>query len=494
MLFVVQHCQKGFTSSFLGMAGPYLYRSYHVPAPQVQIYSSVTGLPWVLKPIIGLVSDVLPVAGYKKSPYMLMTSLCCTVACLLMGLAPQPKLAVSAVVVCLFITNLQFSTCDLLSEAKYAEKIRERPTHGPALLTYVWFGMQAGTLFATFISGPVIHHYGPKVPYTVGAVPALAVLIPLALGFMEEKWCSPDKAREIRKHYYQQREACALCFLMLGSGLALAFFGLYSGDPLINCIVAISVAVVVLMGFSLVLSPVIAKFNAFSLIQGALTLSTSGASFYFYTDGPDEYEDGPHFTEFFYNSVMGTLGSVVSLVGIFCYQRYMSSWKYRNLLITTNIVASLLSCLDIMMFARLNRKLHISDEVLVLGASTLETLIFQWQWMPQVVILSYLCPKGMEATMYALLAGCANLGSAVSANCGALLLQILGCRPSGVVGESEQFKNLWIAASISTVLPLVAVLVLYRLIPDARQNERLVSDEDCDATSGSLWRKWFHRE
>eukprot|EP00959_Pyramimonas_sp_CCMP1952_P448666 9394886-Pyramimonas_sp.AAC.1 len=64
-----------------------------------------------------------------------------------------------------------------------------------------------------------------------------------------------------------------------------------------------------LVSFTVVLTPVIAKFNAFSLIQTALGVSTSGASFYFYTDTPAMYPEGPHFSEFFYNSVMGTAGS-----------------------------------------------------------------------------------------------------------------------------------------------------------------------------------------
>eukprot|EP00959_Pyramimonas_sp_CCMP1952_P431962 9046278-Pyramimonas_sp.AAC.1 len=62
------------------------------------------------------------------------------------------------------------------------------------------------------------------------------------------------------------------------------------------------------------------------------------------------------------------------------------------------------------MFARVNVWLGIPDKALVLGLSTFEEILEQWQWMPQVVILAKLCPKGMEATMYALLAGCHNLG------------------------------------------------------------------------------------
>mmetsp|Transcript_41375 Transcript_41375/g.115018 ORF Transcript_41375/g.115018 Transcript_41375/m.115018 type:complete len:556 (-) Transcript_41375:219-1886(-) len=493
MLFVVQHCQKGFANTWTDQAEPYLYKTYNVPAPSVQIYSSVTMLPWAMKPIIGLVSDVLPLAGYKKAPYMLSTSLACAGACLALALLPQPALPIISVVVCLVLLNLQFSTCDLLSEAKYAEKIRHAPDRGPALLTFVWFGLQVGGLAAALTSGWAIHAFGPKIPYAVVAVPALAVTVPVAMGFMEEQWCSPEEVRAIRQRYWQQGEACVLCFLMLGSGVTLALCGIFFHNPLVNGIAAMVVAVVVLTGFSLVLSPVIAKFNAFSLIQGALSLSTRGASFYFYTDTPEQYPEGPHFSEFFYNSVMGTLGSVCSLVGIFCYQRYMSTWKYRNLIIATNIMVSLLHLVDVMMFARINVKIGIPDHAFVLGGSMLQSVIGQWQWMPQVVILSYLCPKGMEATMYALLAGCHNMGNTIASNAGALLLRELGVQPRGEPGESRQFELLWVAATVSTILPLVAILVLYKLIPDARQNERIV-DAAHDATSGSIWRRWFPRE
>merc|ERR550539_1242474 len=101
------------------------------------------------------------------------------------------------------------------------------------------------------------------------------------------------------------------------------------------------------------------------------------------------------------------------------------------------------------LFARLNHTFGIPDKVFVLGSTVAQNVIFTWQWMPQVVILSFLCPKGMEATMYALLAGCHNLGNTIAANCGAVMLQWLGCDPSGAPKESKQFENLWMGAVFS---------------------------------------------
>merc|ERR1719262_1069449 len=109
------------------------------------------------------------------------------------------------------------------------------------------------------------------------------------------------------------------------------------------------------------------------------------------------------------------------------------------------------------MFTRANLSLGIPDHAFIIGNGALEMMIYQWQWMPQVVILSYMCPQGMEATMYALLAGCHNLGQTVAGNFGALVLHLLKCHPAGVSNEGHQFENLWVASLISTVLPLATV-------------------------------------
>lgn len=490
LLFVTQHLLKGFAAAFSSQADPYLYKSYGVPAPKMQIFMSVGMLPWAMKPVIGLISDVFPILGYNKAPYMLLTS-CIGVACFMtIGTTAHDNFSAQGLVACIFCINMQLSTCDLLVEAKYAERIQESPSYGPDLLTYVWFGLTVGGLVAVTGSGYVIETFGPTKNYLVSAIPAVMVIFPVLCGFLEEKRLDSGEITVVRARFFKQKEACALCVMMLVGTVTLTIVGMVFEDPYVNGFVSITVAIVMITAFSIVLSPTIAKFNAFSVIQGALSLSMGGASFYFYTDTAEQYPEGPHFTPFFYNTVMGVGGSICSLIGIYCYQRYMVSWKYRELIVFTNIAFSLLCVLDLMMFRRLNVQLGIPDHAFVLGSSVLENIVSQWMWMPQVVIMSYLCPKGMEATMYALLAGCANLGNAVASNVGAMVLDMLGCRPMGAEGESAQFQNLWLASAIAIVLPLGTVLALSKLVPDARQNEKLISDDVVDATSGSLWRTW----
>jgi len=436
-----------------------------------------------------LVSDCFPINGYNKAPYILIASLLGVGALSMLGAAPQSSLPIEKVVGCLFLVALQFSTCDLLTEAKYAEKMQAKPEHGPDLMSFVWFGLQVGGLVATVIVGPTMTKFGPKAPYLVALVPAAMIIWPAARNYLEEKPKTASEIQENRQQLFQQKEACILCIMMFVGTLVLTYLGIAFESVKLNAIAAVIVAVVMLVSFSIVLKPIIAKVNAFFLVQTSLGFSVGGASFYFFTDGPAQYPEGPHFSMVFFTSVLGTVGSICSLIGIFSYQRCMKDWTYRRLLMMTNIVLSILNLSDCIILSRLNVRMGIPDTVFVLGGSVLQTIVGQWMWMPGVVILSQLCPKGMEATMYALLAGCHNLGNTIASNCGAYVLLLLGCNPSGADSESDQFKHLWVGSAISTVLPMFTLILLPWLIPDARQTDKLLDDDDRDATSGSIWRR-----
>lgn len=493
MLFASQHLMKGFAATFTGPCVQYLYGSYKVAGPQMQIFSGVTQLPWAMKPVIGLISDNLPIRGYHKAPYMLIASLFGIGACASIGVVPHDHMSVGRLVVCLFLMQLQLSTCDLLTEAKYAEKMRAKPEQGPALMTFVWFGLQFAGLVAVALIGPVMKHFGNRIPFLMALIPLSLIVIPLGKGFMEERPRSTEEKRAADAQIMEQKEVIFLCLLMFAGTILLSVLGIMYESAFVNAVAALVVAIVMLISFSLVLRPIIAKVNAFFLIQTSLGISIGGASFYFYTDTPEQYPEGPHFSQEFFTSVLGIIGSLCSLVGIYSYQKYACNWSYRGLLLFTNVVLSLLSVTDIVMFTRLNVKLGIPDHAFVLGASVLTTVIAQWMWMPGVVILSQLCPAGMEATMYALLAGCHNLGNTIASNCGALVLEWLKCQPSGANNESAQFQNLWVGSALSTVLPMFTLALLPWLIPDAKQTDKLLEDDDRDPMEGSPLRRLMGR-
>uniref|UniRef100_A0A7S4Q5S0 Major facilitator superfamily (MFS) profile domain-containing protein n=1 Tax=Alexandrium monilatum TaxID=311494 RepID=A0A7S4Q5S0_9DINO len=491
MLIASQHLMKGFALSFMSPCILYLYRSYQVRGPQMQIFAGVAQLPWAMKPVIGLISDALPIRGLHKAPYILFASFFGIFATASVGAAPKSHMTIGRLVGCLFLIQMQFSTCDLLTEAKYAEQMQSRPEHGPALMTFVWFGLQVGGLAATVFIGPTLQRFGPKVPYLIALLPLSFIVVPVARNYLEEVPKTSAQVALARRRLFEQKEACFLCLLMFLGTITLTCLGIFFESAAVNAVASLMAALVMLGAFSVLLKPIIAKVNAFFLVQTSLGFSIAGASFYFYTDTPEQYPEGPHFSQEFFTSVLGTAGSIFSLIGICTYQRFASNWTYRGLLLISNIMLSLLSVTDIILFTRLNVHFGIPDHLFVLGASVLTSAIAQWMWMPGVVILSQLCPKGMEATMYALLAGCHNLGTTVASNCGAWVLELLGCQPTGALQESKQFDRLWVGSALSIILPTITVALLPWLIPDARQTDKLLEDGDRDATAGSLWKRWM---
>eukprot|EP00927_Polykrikos_kofoidii_P006602 TRINITY_DN12674_c0_g2_i1.p1 TRINITY_DN12674_c0_g2~~TRINITY_DN12674_c0_g2_i1.p1 ORF type:complete len:555 (-),score=83.18 TRINITY_DN12674_c0_g2_i1:31-1695(-) len=489
MGFAGQHLLKGFAMPFMEAATSFVLASYHVVGPRMQILGGIGALPFALKPIIGLISDCFPICGYNKAPYMIASSIVGVGACLVVALVPSSSISVESIVGCLFSSNLQMSTLDLLVEAKYAEQLRSKPESAPDLMTFVWFGLNSAALVASLSVGLVLKYFGTHAVFFIGAIPSAFVIIPLLLNYMDEVPQSSREATAARGRLLEEKEACFLCVIMFVGTMLLMWLGIMFESVYVNFVGAVVVAFILLVSFSLVLRPVIAKVNAFFVLQTSLNCTLGGATFYFMIDGPDKYSQGPHFSVEFLTTVLGTVGQVTALVGIMLYQRYMGDWKYRELLLMTTLMLSGMSVVDLLFFSRLNLRLGIPDYAFVFGSTVFESIVFQWMWLPGVVILSQLCPQGMEATMYALLAGCMNLGNTIASNVGALVLELVGCTPDGSANEDDKFENLWIASVVSIILPLLTVFLIPWLIPDAKQTERLLDDDDRSATGGSIWKQ-----
>ena len=55
------------------LAVSYLYKDDFKMSPsEVAIYSSIVSLPWVVKPIWGMISDTIPFFGYRRKSYLIL--------------------------------------------------------------------------------------------------------------------------------------------------------------------------------------------------------------------------------------------------------------------------------------------------------------------------------------------------------------------------------------------------------------------------------------
>ena len=84
-IFSVMFGLKGGLMSLVGTAAlPYSQKYLRFSAVEMQRYGIVAMFPWTVKPIMGMVSDLVPIGGYHKRYYVAMTSVigCAAVAML----------------------------------------------------------------------------------------------------------------------------------------------------------------------------------------------------------------------------------------------------------------------------------------------------------------------------------------------------------------------------------------------------------------------------
>ena len=72
-LMAIQHGIKGFARTVVDMSIFFLFQDQLVNARRLQVLKGIILAPWVLKPVIALLSDSYPIFGYHKSPYMVIS-------------------------------------------------------------------------------------------------------------------------------------------------------------------------------------------------------------------------------------------------------------------------------------------------------------------------------------------------------------------------------------------------------------------------------------
>lgn len=489
MLVASQLVLKGFVMAYSLGGFDWLLSAHNVPGPTMQIYSAIGMLPFAMKPLIGMMSDAFPICGYQKNPYIMITTFVGLCGLLIIACSEMVTMSIKFLVVGLFCIILMISSADVLTEAKYAERIRSVPEKGPDFITFVWLIVTAGGLLATLTLGTVLHHLKPHWVYAICFVPASVILIPTVLNYLDERKLTPTEVTAVRKYYFAQWELVILVLLVGASSLLIMVTGLSQDSVWVNLGVGLSCAFAVSCAFMVFTAPIIGKMVTFGIIQHLCAFSTMGAVFYFFTNGREAYPEGPHFSPMFLISIVGVVGNICSLFGFSLFNMYMKHWRYHSVFLTTNVVYSLGHALAAIQFSRLNIKWGISDEVFAVSYAIVTSITTSMLFLPGIVLLTQLCPKSVEATMYALLAGTANLGTQIGGSVGAAVLTWLDVTPRGHPGESHKFDNLWIAALISSLAPMITLVLLPWMIPNALQTERLM-DENSTAVDGSLWKRF----
>merc|ERR1719460_3424065 len=128
-----------------------------------------------------------------------------------------------------------------------------------------------------------------------------------------------------------------LTFCMAGLVVLLIFGTFFLAEHVLLGL-SIGSAVFVLCGFLVFIRREIAGPIIFYFVLGLSSFNLDGALFYFYTDSPEEYPEGPHFTAYFYTTAIGLVAFVGIMFGFLSGAELFKGWSYRRILGLTVVI------------------------------------------------------------------------------------------------------------------------------------------------------------
>uniref|UniRef100_A0A0K6S7N9 Uncharacterized protein n=1 Tax=Chromera velia CCMP2878 TaxID=1169474 RepID=A0A0K6S7N9_9ALVE len=471
---------KGALSTFTNSTMLPYFKGMGLDGIAYQTNSMVAGAPWGMKGLIGALSDSLPLGGYNKKPYMLLVAVLGSAAVLVLAVTPPSHLAgVPAIVAVLFLfVNLEIATLDLLCEGKYAELMVEKPHTRSDIVTFVWLCVGIGGGLVNCVVGPLNDHYGATLVFWLCLPFACQAVVPVLLGWLPEKRVPAEKNNRFDTTKIKERKGLFLLAAVMAFGaIGLAAIGLV-GIAWVNLLYSVGASAgLCVMGF-FCLPPMLAQCNLYLFLQDSLYISIGGALDYWFTADAACVPGGPAFDYTYYNTFTALVGTAASGVGLWAFQSFMSDWRFRPVFWVSTIMKIGASLFDLAIVMRWNiTVLGIDDKFFyLLGDAIVLPVCSMLNFMPAVVLTSKLCPKNMESTVYAILAGFANFGSSVAKAVGVWAIEAAGVKTKSPDCEFSSLPSLIVFCHC--ILPALSVPLTFLLIPDKRMSESILDPSE----------------
>jgi folate/biopterin transporter len=377
---------------------------------EVAALMGVAALPWVIKPVFGFVSDGLPIFGYRRRPYLVLSGLLGSAAWLSLATIVHTPLAAT---VAIATTSLSVAFSDVLVDSLIVERARHESLSGSgSLQSLCWAASAVGGLLTAYASGLLLSNFSPQ---TVFAVTALFPLLVSGVAFLisEQPIVSPESTASPAK---QQIVQVWQALQQKSIWLPLLFLFLWQCTP------------------------------------------TGDSSFFYFAT--NELGFTPEFL-----GRLRLVTSLAALIGVWIFQRYLKAVPFRTIFGWTTVISSFLGLTTLLLVTHTNRVLGIDDHWFSLGDSLILTVMGQITFMPVLVLAARLCPPGIEATLFAILMSVFNLAGLVSQEGGALLTHFLGI-------TENNFDKLWLLVSITNLGGLLPLLFL-QWLPDSDPQAQL---------------------
>jgi MFS family permease len=167
----------GQTAGIISQPINYYLKEVHAFTPvQVTAFLTVFNLPWIIKPLYGLISDFVPLFGYRRKTYLILANLLATGAYLWAARSEAPSFLLFA----LLLTAYGMAISSTLCGALLVENGQRFGASG-AFVNQQWLWFNIAYMIALLIGGQLIQHLSPTSALhsaaLIGAIAPISVVL-----------------------------------------------------------------------------------------------------------------------------------------------------------------------------------------------------------------------------------------------------------------------------------------------------------------------------
>eukprot|EP00536_Pseudo-nitzschia_multiseries_P010151 jgi/Psemu1/202507/e_gw1.301.29.1 len=415
----------------------------HLGPAELSALTGIFTLPWTIKPLYGFLSDGFPLFGYRRRSYLVLAGLtgCLSYSAvgsnfwgLLGGGGDNSnELSLTTTVAALVVGSACIAVSDVVADGIVVQKTRESAETNPSLAgglqSLCWGSAALGGLLSAYFSGSLLEVMKPQ---EVFALTAALPFVVATIGFLiDEEPVSVAVEVEV--------------------------------DPFADVKAQIGSL------WEAIKQPEIYKPAAFIFLWQS-TPTSEGAMLFFMTD---DLGFGPE--------ILGRVRFIAafsSLFGVWFYNTYLKTKSIKDILFWSTIVSFPLGLLDLVLISHANRSIGIPDTWFVFGDDVVLSVLGEIAFLPTLVLAARLCPKGVEAVLFATLMSINNGAGTVGTEVGALLTKTLG------VTETS-FDNLGLLSFVCNLTSLYPLLFIGWLDGVGSVSEQEIEEQEAAAAAAA---------
>ncbi|TMW55407.1 hypothetical protein Poli38472_013298 [Pythium oligandrum] len=382
----------------------YLNETLALPPAQSEALRGTAAIPWIVKPIYGMLSDSVPIWGTRRKSYLLIFSAISAMAYLALSV-PGLITTYHGALVALVVASLGIAFCDVVIDGKVVEAARsEKEDMAGNLQTLSWLSLSIGSVLGSMVSGFTLNTFGPLGVFFISALGPICVMF-ISIRLPEESY---------RFHGNQG----------------------FVDTVVTQCKILAQVVV----------DPICWRPMTWIFISNALPPSIGEAMFSFKTNEL-------HFTKSFLGFI-STVGSLTLLGTTAMYNAYFRDMPFRTMFLRIQIASALVCFAEYVLVARWNVAFGVSDRFFIFGDEILSDVVARLKHMPSLVLCAKICPPGIEGTMFALLMSIYNFSWSAASYGGSWLCTYLHI-------SKADFSGLPSAVVVRGVAKVVPIFLLF---------------------------------